>query len=290
MRSDRLKRHARDALVNGWSSARSRTTSRETLLALAEYARRWGGDTPPIPADARLDGYELRVFSQNGEDGVLAEILRRAGVTNRWFVEFGAGNGLEATCLALADVMGWSGLFIESGARHFERLGRKYAANPRVVTVRASVDERNVEALFERGGVPIEPDVVSIDIDGGDYWVWLALQRWRPRVLIIEYNSGLGGELELVQPRDRAAAWDRTEYFGASIGAMCRLGTEKSYRLVHAELTGANAFFVRDDVDGLWPEPGDVTLRGPNYFLSGARHDPDPHGRRYVTPPRGEAP
>lgn len=284
MRTDRLKREARDLLVSGHSAARSRTTSRSTLAALGEYARRAAGDAPPVPPSATLSGHELKVFSQNGEDGVLAECLRRTGSDSRSFVEFGASSGIEGSCVALADILGWSGLFIEADKSAFARLEGKYSLTHRVVTKRSMVTEHNVEQLFTDADVPENVDVVSIDVDGADYWIWSALRSYRPRIVVIEYNSSLGGERALVQPRRRSDGWDRTEYFGASITALRELGREKSYRLVHTELTGVNAFFVRDDLPGPWPDDDVVPLRGVNLFLAGARHDADTKGRSYVDP------
>ena len=103
-------------------------------------------------------------------------------------------------------------------------------------------------------------------------------------MIVIEYNSSCASGQELVQPREHSGGWDRTDYFGASIAALRRLGESKDYRLVHTDLTGTNAFFVRNDLPGPWPEHSAVPLRGVNYFLLGAAHDPDPHGRAYVKP------
>jgi tRNA (mo5U34)-methyltransferase len=102
-------------------------------------------------------------------------------------------------------------------------------------------------------------------------------------VVIIEYNSMLDVERRLVQPRGHEA-WDGTDYFGASLGAIRALGESKGYRLVHVDLTGSNAFMVREELaEGRFPTGDQVPVRGlPNYFQSGYRHPRDPHSRRYV--------
>lgn len=271
---DRVVKHIRRAT----SHIRVADT-RLTLLALSEISRRADGDTPT--KEVTLTPYELRVFSQNGEDGVIAEILRRTGTGTRYFVEFGASSGLEANCVLLADVCGWNGLFIERDPAHHARLQRKYRGHAGVSTTRAIVTPDNVEALFTRARVPHEPDVLSIDIDGGDYYVWEAIVAWRPRVVVIEYNSGIEHERRLVQPRD-AGEWDETAFFGASIGALRTLGESKGYRLVHTELTGCNAFFVRADLPGEFPDAADVPLRSSNYFLAGLTHFADPRRRPFI--------
>ena len=101
--------------------------------------------------------------------------------------------------------------------------------------------------------------------------------------MVIEYNSSLDPARRLVQPRDDEATWDGTEYHGASLGALRSLGERKGYRLVHTELAGVNAFFVREDLAGArLPDPDSVPARAPNYFLAGGGHPPDPQQRRYV--------
>lgn len=262
--------------------ATSLDTSREVLLAVSELSRRHGGDRPNIPDDAPLTAFELRAFSQNGEDGVLVELIRRAGEGGRFFVEFGAGDGRENNSALLADVLGWSGLLIEGNPARARRLTEKYRKTS-VTTTRALVTPDSVDDLFAAAGVPHEPDVLSIDVDGNDYWIWAGLQRFRPRILVIEYNASLGSERALVQPADRQDAFDHTSYGGASIAAFRALGRSKGYRLVHTEMTGNNAFFVRDDQSGTYPGNGHVPLRPPNHYLTGEGHPPTRrHDRAYV--------
>ena len=99
----------------------------------------------------------------------------------------------------LAHVLGWRGVYLEPDDAAFAALERRYAANPRVRTLQAAVEPDTVEDLFAQRGLPEEPDVVSIDVDGNDYWIWRALERFRPRVVIVEYNGSLDPRLA---PRD----------------------------------------------------------------------------------------
>ena len=250
---------------------------RSLYLALSELRERHAQVTAQpgrAPEQHAITPCELRVFSQNGEDGALAEILRRTGAPTRFFVEFGVESGTEGNCVYLADVAGWHGLFMEADDDMYGKLERKYAGQPVVQTAQAMVTPENIEELLREAAVPPEPDVLSIDVDGQDYWIWEAIQSYRPRVVIVEYNSALDPRRRLVQPRDRDRPWDGTDYFGASLGALRSLADTKGYRLVHTELSGVNAFFVRADLgERAFPESTDVALRGvPNYFQTGYYH------------------
>lgn len=243
---------------------------------LGELAARYPGH----PDD--LTRFELKVFSQNGEDGVIAECLRRLGVSAGHFVEIGASSGVEGNCVFLADVMAWPGVFIEADAARYGALERKYRHNDRVATLHARVSPSNVDGLLGRGGAPPEPDVLSIDVDGNDYWIWQALGAYRPRLVVIEYNGSLDPRGLLVQPLDERGGWDGTEFYGASLGALCSLARAKGYRLVHTELAGVNAFFIRADLAAPFGPPEAVPLRPSSFGLTGGRHRPDPLRRRYL--------
>ena len=227
-----------------------------------------GGDLHPraFGVDS-LRAYELRVTSQNGEDGVLAEILARVGVGPRFVVEFGAGDGSETTTGFLTDWCGWSGVLIEIDAFEASRLARKHQHEPHVVTHHAQVTEENLEPLLAGLGVPADLDVLSIDIDSVDYWIWRSIRVLRPRVVVIEYNSTLPAGRSITVPRDQASGVNpATDRYGASLDALVQLGASKGYVLVHTELAGVNAFFVRDDLAGA-VRAGTARRAGPNHFL-----------------------
>jgi hypothetical protein len=229
-----------------------------------------------------LAHYELKVFSQNGEDGVLAEIIRRSGAPGTFFIEFGAGYGVENNCAVLADLLGWRGLFIDAADAEYAGLQHKYGPSRRVCVLQALITPESIDELLAANDVPAEPDVMSIDVDGGDYWIWQGMEKHRPRVVVIEYNGELTGRRRrLVQPPDKGP-WDVTRYFGASIQALVALGERKGYRLVHCDLTGNNAFFVRDDLPGDYLPAHEVPLRSANLWLRGTRHDPSVQEPVYV--------
>jgi hypothetical protein len=274
--ASQIRRRVQNVVAAGVAEALSAPavrTDRIYFLALSEYERR---RHDPLH-DERLAAHELSVSSQNGEDGIIQEILRRTGLSDQpFFVEFGVGH--EGNAILLAD-LGWSGLFIEAEPNAFRGIAGKYA-HTRVQTRQSFVTPENVEQIFEQANVPTEPDLVSIDIDGGDYWVWSALTTYRPRVIVIEYNAGLSAVDGLVQERS-TGPWRGTDFFGASLGALITLGESKGYRLVHTDTTGVNAFFVRKDLPGEWMTP---RLAGPNYALKAHGHPADDRFPAYVEP------
>ena len=269
---------------------RVRTGAKEFLRAYARYrpveidrrlssvARLVERADPGIFAGSDLTRFELRAFSQNGEDGVLVEILNRLGVTNRFFVEFGIQNGSEGNCVLLADVFGWSGLFIEGDPDDFAEVRAKYAGTA-VRTRHDLVTADRIEEIFSDAGVPEAPDVLSIDIDGNDVYVWDALTGFRPRVVVIEYNAGITEPGPVAQPHAPARVWDGSGAFGASLEALDVVAGRKGYRLAHTDLTGVNAFYVTEED---WPRLGlsDVPRRHQNHGLTGIRQPP-------ATPPGG---
>jgi hypothetical protein len=195
-----------------------------------------------------LRGFEKKVFSQNGEDGIIEEIFRRIGVQSKFFVEFGAENGLEGNCLNLAKNESWAGLYIEADKTKFSSLKKNLAGFPKVQCVSSLVTVDNIEELLAENQVPFDFDLLSIDIDGNDYWVWKSVFKWKPRVVAIEYNASHSPSKKWIMSRNDSYSWNGTSYFGASLAALEQLGRDKSYTLVATDTKGVNAFFVRDDL------------------------------------------
>jgi hypothetical protein len=241
-----------------------------------------------IASTVPLTAFERRLSSQNGEDGVLALILYRIGVASYWFIEFGIEDGSQGNCVSLAREGGWDGLFIECDDDNFALLEDRWRDEPRIRALHAKVTADNVNELFAGFGVPTEPDVLSIDVDGNDYWIWEALVGYRPRVVVIEYNASINPEVTVAMPRDDDHAWDGTDYFGASIGALRHLGRKRGYRLVHTDSVGVNAFFVREDLAAAFVEEGKVPLHPPGYGIDDAGHRRDPEARHFVDVRTGE--
>lgn len=255
--------------------------------ALERLANRWATH-PTIGGRSGerkdLTSSEFRVFSQNGEDGVIEEIVRRIGAPERTFVEFGTESGVEGNCIFLAEVLGWSGLFIEADEANARRLCGRYEGRASIRTIHAFVTPDNINSIITGAGFAGDVSILSIDIDGHDFWVWKAITAVRPKIVIIEYNSSVPTHECLVQPLSDTSPWTGSDAFGASLGALERLGGSLGYRLVHTDLTGVNAFFVRSDLTGDLPDADDVPRRRANYFFTGQGHPKDVAGREMTNP------
>lgn len=231
---------------------------------------------PKYQDPKRLNRYEHKVFSQSGEDGVLAEIFRRIGVSNRVFAEVAAGDGLENNTHYFL-TLGWKGFWMECDAKRAKSIRSNFQAKLQDKSLTVSEDRatpENVESMLARASLPADFDLLSIDIDGNDYWLWQKIQRYRPRVVVIEYNSTFPAECDWVMEYNPEAGFDGTVCFGASLLALERLGVEKGYNLVGCSLAGTNAFFVREELlnDGFAaPFTAQNHYEPPRYYLASRR-------------------
>jgi hypothetical protein len=240
----------------------------------AEYYRQQDLAQPRYADPKRLLRYGFKVYSQSDEDGILQEIFTRVGVTNRTFVEFGVETGIECNSVKLL-VEGWNGLWIEGCDKYIgeiQKTFRTFLADDRLGLCLDMVTAENINTLIEQAMIAGEIDLLSVDIDGNDYWVWKAISVISPRVVVIEYNATLHPPMSLVVPYDPKRQWDGSNYFGASLEALVRLGRDKGYRIVGCNYSGANAFFVRDDVADdhfIDPATAEEHYEPPRYFYTG---------------------
>jgi len=209
----------------------------------------------PLPECAGMPGlerYEYSLFSQNGEDGILRHLFSEIGFRSKCFLEFGFGV-TQNNSLRLVLKEHFGGLFIdgsESSVRQFNAVALACGFS-NVQAVNKFLSLENLESTILESKLPREIDLLSIDVDGNDYWFWEGLRCLSPRIVIMEYNASLGPELSLTVPYD--PAFDRHQkhksgfYCGASITALERLGKKKGYALVGCDSNGVNAFFVRAD-------------------------------------------
>lgn len=179
--------------------------------------------------------------SQCGEDGIIEKIFSLIGATNRYCIEFGAWDGkLFSNTYNLLANLGWTGTLIEGHPDRFSDLKRTYAGRPGLVLVNQYVDlgTGRLDEILTAAHAPGEPDFLSIDIDGMDWYVWQSLSRFRPRVVIIEFNPSIPNEVLFVQDEDFGLNQ------GCSLRALVQLGKQKRYELVAT--TDWNAVFVED--------------------------------------------
>lgn len=227
----------------------------------------------------RLRLKEFNVFSQNGEDGLILYIFSQIGVSSRRFIEFGIGDGSQCNTLNLAKNFGWGGLLMESNeefvqkARKLQRSLRGGGDSNNVVVNRAMVTKENINFLIRDNMEMLDIDLLSIDIDGMDYWVWEAIECVSPRLVIVEYNSTFGDEKSITVPytpefdgyKINSLGW----YHGASLVALTKLGKKKGYELIGCDSFGVNAFFVRRDLIG-----GELQIQTPKEaFYSQPKRD-----------------
>lgn len=198
---------------------------------------------------------EFKVFSQAGEDGIIQFLISRIAVPNRTFIEFGVESYQEANTRFLLRHDDWKGLVIDGGEENVRLIREDRVAYPRhdLTALCAFITRENINELFTRAGFSGDVGLLSVDVDGNDYWIWEAIEAVSPRIVVCEYNSVFGPRAAVTVPYD--PAFQRTKahfsnlYFGASLPALCFLAEKKGYDFVGANTLGNNAFFVRKDLD-----------------------------------------
>jgi hypothetical protein len=205
----------------------------------------------PLPS---FEDAEMRFYSQNGEDGIVQLLLAAVGTETRRTVEICAGDGVECNSANLIVTHGWTGLLVDGGDELVTRGRRFYEDGAETwywppVLLQSWVTRDNINKLVQDAGFDGDVDVLTIDLDGVDYWIWEALDCVRSRIVIVEYNAGWGPEEAMTVPYSDSFAWEKgSQYFGASLGAMIKLAEHKGYRFVGTNSYGFNAFFVREDL------------------------------------------
>ena len=257
-----------DIPVKKYRVRRAKKWLKRTLIPFGVRARKvhikWNKsdrrDWPPAAQQNApgLGRYEYSWLSQNGEDGIIRYLFDQIGYESRWFVEFGFG-AVQCNSLRLMMHEGFSGLLMDGSSENvdfFNHAAKKFG-NDHVKAVQTFITRANLQALITDNGVPRQIDFLSLDVDGNDYWFWEELECLSPRVVCIEYNAGIGPDLSWTVPYDdefeRYAKHPSGFFHGASLLALETLGRRKGYDLIGCDLTGTNAFFLRDDIkiDGL---------------------------------------
>jgi hypothetical protein len=218
------------------------------IMAKEEFVARSLSD-PRYVDPLRLERCGSKTYSQYDEDGIIDEIFRRIGTTNKRFIELGVEAGLENNTLKLL-LENWSGLWVEGNSTYAAAIRTRFKdvlENGRLSLAHAFVTTENINEILAPWGNG-EIDLLSIDIDGNDFYVWKALKIVQPRVVVIEYNAKLRPPISIVQEYQSKHVWSGTDYFGASLEALTRLGKELGYSLVATNFAGVNAFFVRSDL------------------------------------------
>jgi hypothetical protein len=195
----------------------------------------------------------FRKYSQFEEDGILLYLFSLIPPINRTCVEICAGNGRECNTANLIINHGWWGHLFDGNARNVEVATQFFAEHkdtflhpPRFS--KAWITAENVNELITQSGAAGPIDLLSLDIDGMDYWVWKAITVIQPQVVVCEIHNPIPADKALTVPYSPDFVLKTEDYAGASLAAMCKLGKEKGYRLVGTHRFGFNAFFVKHGV------------------------------------------
>lgn len=209
-----------------------------------------------------LTPFRRKIFSQYGQDGMLAEIFRRIGEGGRRFVEIGTAPEENNSNLLL--LKGWSGLWVDAGLARDENLPASVQSLLRAGKLkicREFVNCENCRSLLENNQFAEDLDLLGIDIDYNTHHVFTTLLALRPRVFSVEYNGMLPADLDWAAPYDADAVWDGSTHFGATLGTISAAAENGGYSLVGCELSGTDAFFVRHDLlQDHFLRPGDVVF------------------------------
>ena len=243
-----LIKKARD-FVNLLHDIRARLEFVQTAIGRVE-TRQLAGISGDVLANA-----EFKVFSQWGEDGIIQRLVRAVPIARPVFVEFGVQDYTEANTRFLLVNNHWSGLVMDGDAQHIAAIRRSplyWRHNLKAEC--AFIDRDNINHLIRSAGIEGDIGLLSVDIDGNDYWVWQAIDCVQPRILILEYNALFGPDAAISVPYDASFVRSRAHYsnlfWGASLEALTRLSKQKGYALVGCNSAGNNAFYIRHDVLG----------------------------------------
>jgi hypothetical protein len=199
-----------------------------------------------------LADVEYCVYSQWGEDGIIDWLTERVAVSAQRFIEFGVENYAEANTRFLLKRRNWKGLVIDGSAEHVRTIRNDEISWRHDLTSLAHfITRENINALFMQAGFVGALGLLSVDLDGMDYWVWERISVVRPDIVVCEYNGAFGDVHPISVPHDpdfeRYKAHFSGHYFGASIAALCHLATLKGYSLIGTNEAGCNAFFLLDE-------------------------------------------
>lgn len=191
-----------------------------------------------------LLSFRRDVTSEHGEDGIIErifEIITPGGSGElRWCVDLGALNGVHGSNVwTLIRNNGWKAVLIEADITQFEKLQKEFGDTKGVYCINSYVSfegEQSLDTIFATTPLQKEFDLFSLDIDGNEYHLWESLCRYRPKVMVVEFNPSIPNDISFIQPRDMSV------FQGSSLRSLTELAKEKGYELVAAN--EVNAFFV----------------------------------------------
>ena len=182
--------------------------------------------------------YSKNVYSQNGEDGVIEELLKRLDISGGWVCEFGAWDGIYLSNTFNLVEKGFNAVYIEGNSEKYAELLNTVATHSNITPINALVDPQNsLDQLLSTTNIPNDFDVLSIDVDSYDYQVWKDVNVYQPKMVIIQINSSVNTNVDYIN--------DSVNYLGTGFKSMYELGVEKGYTFV---LHTGNMVFVRNEL------------------------------------------
>lgn len=253
---------------HGFFQLNAITDAKSCKVNLGQIQAEMNGKKEGIKA---LSDVEFQVFSQFGDDGIIQWLTRILPLPYKTFIEFGVGNYRESNTRFLLLSNYWSGLVIDSSDKNVREIRR----NPiysfyDLKAIRAWITKDNIDQHIASAEFPADIGILSIDLDGNDYWVWEAISSVRPIIVIIEYNSLFGFEQPLtVSYRENSVRGQNRpfNFWGASLAALVRLARTKGYCFIGCNSAGNNAYFVRTDFISYCPL-GEVTAESGYVFAN----------------------
>jgi hypothetical protein len=237
-----------------WGGSRGQ---RQIETLLLQNGRLLSANQPKEPIS--LADTEFKVFSQWGEDGIIQWLIKTLPIENETFIEFGVEDYQEANTRFLLMNNNWSGMIIDGSRENMDSVKRSSIYwRYNLLAKDAFITKENINDLLACSGFKEDLGLLSVDIDGNDYWVLEAIEGFKPRILICELNPTFGYEKKVTIPYD--ASFYRTNahysnlYFGASLQAIKSLAERKGYCFIGTNLNANDAFFVRADLIQYIPE------------------------------------
>jgi len=241
-------------LVSRMRTLVTRTVTDQIYDSLLLQGRMASWQVRSMKSIQSLQDAEFKVFSQWGQDGIIDWLIERAAIPAKLhtFVEFGVFDYFESNTHFLLENRNWRGLIMD-GDQALSEMGERdpryhrYDLTPKS----AFITRENVNDLIMEAGFTGEIGLLSIDVDGNDYWVWEAIEAVRPVICICEFNAFFGDLHAVSIPYDPKFVCGQTQaerlYFGTSIAALSSLAVRKGYQFLGTTMGGNDAFFIRND-------------------------------------------
>jgi hypothetical protein len=224
---------------------------------------------------SELIKYEKKIYSQNGEDGITLEIIKRLNIKNGYYVEFGCQNGNECNTRILREKHNWNGLLMDG-----------FNENNSINLKKEFITRENINDLFEKYNVPKKINLLSIDIDFNDFYILhKIIEKYSIDIIILEYNSYFFPNEDSIIKYSPFESWDGSNYFGASLLSFKKLLNKFNYNLIYTDRKGVNAFFVNNKYIDKFKDCDDINIiYNSAKYGSGPRggHNNDLKNRTYV--------